>query len=181
MTPDLAKRLARVFPSLSVAATGVAGVAGVAKVARYARKPQQLRPLRPLRVEIDKRGNEKGEAVAAALDAVADSIEERRAIIADICPPPYADAFARLNHQKPFMVSTEEWNCAVNDAGLFLDAWGMLAAELEWSAGDLFDVPRDGRPSGLIWRARGERVEALGADHARLADGRTILRSEKNQ
>ena len=179
MTPDLAKRLARVFPSLSVAATGVAGVAGVAEVARYVRKPQQLRPLRPLRLEIDKRGSEKDETAAAPLDPVADAIKERRAIIADNCPAPYADIFARLNHQRPLAVSTQEWDCAVNDAGLFLDAWGALAVEFEWTAGDLFEVPREGRPGGLIWQAKGEHVEALGADHARLADGRTIIRSEE--
>ena len=181
MTPDLAKRLARIFPSLSTAATGVAGVADVAVVARYARKPQQLRPLRPLRAKIDKRGNEKGEAVAAALDAVADAIEERRAIIAETCPEPYAYAFARLNHYKPVAVSAGEWERAVNDAGLFLDTWGALAADLQWLAGDLFEVPRMSRAGGLIWQARGARVEALSADHAHLADGRTIIRSRESK
>jgi len=107
-----------------------------------------------------------------------DVIEERRAIIAETCPAPYADTFARLNHQKPFTVSTAEWSLAVNDAGLFLDKWGTLAADMQWSTGDLFDVPREGRPGGLIWRLRGERVEALGWDNARLSDGRTIMRGE---
>ncbi len=177
MTPELAKRLARIFPSLSVAATGVAGVAGVAEVARYARKPQQLRPLRPLRVEIDKKGNERGEAVAAALEDVADAIEERRAIIAETCPALYADAFARPNHQKPFAVSTEEWERSLNDAGLFFDAWGTLAAEMRWTVGDLFDVPRDGSAGGLFWQLKGERVEALGPDHICVTGGRTIRRA----
>jgi hypothetical protein len=42
-------------------------------------------------------------------------------------------------------------------------------------------VPRDRQRGGLIWQAEGVRVEALGADHARLADGRTIMRSEESQ
>ena len=65
MRPELAKRLARVFPTAfaqNTAATGVAGVAGVASrlpapdtgvadVTRYARKPLELRQLRPLRLD----------------------------------------------------------------------------------------------------------------------------------
>jgi hypothetical protein len=34
----------------------------------------------------------------------------------------------------------------------------------------------EGRPGGLVWEMKGERVEALSADHARLGDGRTIMR-----
>jgi hypothetical protein len=104
----------------------------------------------------------------------ADSIEERAAIIFGTCPAEYADVFARLNHQKPIAVSGAQWSRAVDDAGRFLDVWGADAAALQWSTGDLFDVPREGRGCGLVWQSRGERVEALGADHARLSDGRVI-------
>ena len=38
----------------------------------------------------------------ALREALRDAIEERRAIIAETCPPPYADTVARLSHQKPF-------------------------------------------------------------------------------
>ena len=181
VTPDLAKRLARAYPGLSMPATGVAHVAGVAAVARYAGKPQKLRPLRPLRAEIDKGAKAEGEGVAKALDGVADAIEERIAIVSQTCPAPYVDTFARLSHQKPFAVSAEEWACAVNNAGLFLDAWGALTAELKWMAADLFDVPRDDRPGGLVWRLNGERVDMLGAGHARLSDGRMIVKVEKSK
>jgi len=54
MTPDLAKRLALVFPSAAIqetGVTGVTGVAGVADVTRYAQNPQQIRQLRLLRLE----------------------------------------------------------------------------------------------------------------------------------
>ena len=61
-------------------------------------------------------------------------------------------------------------------AGCFLDAWGADAAAMRWTAGELFDVPRNGRPGGLVWQLKGERVDALGEDRVRLADGRTIKR-----
>ena len=66
-------------------------------------------------------------------DAIEDAIEERLAVIAETCPSVYANTFARLNHQKPRAVSTEQWECAVNDAGLFLDAWGAYAEAYGWT------------------------------------------------
>ena len=144
MTPEIAKRLALVYPDLSIPATGVAGVAGVADASRYVRKPQEIRQLRPLRLEIDKRGRAGSKAVAAGvattLDAEADAIEERAAIISETCPAPYADTFARLNHQKPMTVSDAQWSRALDDAGRFLDDWGAEAAAMQWSAGELFDI-----------------------------------------
>ena len=183
MTPEMRKRLALVFPGLSTSVTGVAGVTGVTDPARYARKPQQLRQLRPLRLENGKTGKAENEAsrgvtagVTATLDAEADAIEERAALVSEACPAPYADTFARLNHQKPITVSDAQWSRALDDAGRFLDDWGAEAAAMQWSAGELFDLPRDGRPGGLVWQLQGERVEALGADHVRLGDGRTVER-----
>jgi hypothetical protein len=49
--------------------------------------------------------------------------------------------------------------------GRFLDQWGSMAAEFQWSPGDLFDVPRDGR-SGLAWWLQGKTVNAFGPEHA---------------
>ena len=168
------------FPPVSIPATGEADVASVADVSRYVRKPQEIRQLRPLRHEIDKRGKTGSKAVAAGvaatLDTEADAIEERAAIISETCPAPYADTFARLNNQKPLAVSDADWRQAFDDAGRFLDTWGADAATLQWAAGDLFDVPREGRPGGLAWQLRGQRVGALGEDHARLDDGRFIKR-----
>jgi len=138
LTPDLAKRLARAYPGLSMPATGVAHVAGVAEVARDARKPQQIRPLRPLRPEIDKGAKAKGEGVATARDAVADAIEERRAIIGDTCPAPYTDTFARLNNQKPSAVSTEDWERAVNDGGGLSGRMGRAGGGIEMDGGRPF-------------------------------------------
>jgi hypothetical protein len=183
MTPEMRNRLALVFPSLSAPVTGVSGVSGVTERARYARKPQQLRQLRPLRLENDKTPKAENEAskgvtagVTATLDAEADAIEERAAIISETCPVPYADTFARLNHQKPMAVSHAQWSRALDDAGRFLDGWGAKAAAMQWSAGELFDLPREGRPAGIVWQLKGERVDALGADHVRLSGGQVIAR-----
>ena len=100
------------------------------------------------------------------------AIEERAGLAADRVPACYLDAWARLNHQEPLGVSENEWRLALDDGGRFLDAWGADAATMRWTAGELFDVPREGRPGGLVWQLKGKRVAALGEDQARLSDGR---------
>ncbi len=69
-------------------------------------------------------------------------------------------------------------NCktAINDTGLFLDARGKQAEGLGWTAGDLFDVPRDGRPGALVWFCAGEPVRALGPEHAVTTSGRVFAK-----
>lgn len=124
---------------------------------------------------------ERGEAAAEAealSDPVADvdAIEERAAMAADSVPAIYLDAWARLQVQRPLSVTEDDWRSAVDDAGLFLDAWSEHAASMGWDACALFDVPRQGRSGGLVWQLRGECVDALGEDHARTAAGRTIER-----
>ena len=99
------------------------------------------------------------------------AVQERAGLAAGRVPAIYLDTWARLNCQKPFRVSEAEWRLALNDGGLFLDGWGEDAVALGWTPGALFDVA-----SGLVWRLGGVRVGALGADHARLNDGRTIVR-----
>ena len=81
-----------------------------------------------------------------------------------------------LRIQRPRYIDLTSWQLAVDDAGRFLDAWGSLAVGMNWSAGDLFDAPKEGQPGGLVWELKGGRVGALGEDHARLSDGRTIER-----
>jgi hypothetical protein len=180
MTPELAKRLALVFPTAASQGTGVARVAVVADATRYASKSAELRQLRPLRHEIGNAGETANEGVAADLASVlapdADAIEERAALAADSVPACYLDAWARINHQKPATVSEAESRLAIDDGGRFLDAWGGDAATMRWTPG--FDVPRDGRPGGLVWQLKGERVDALGEDRAWLEDGRTIKRGK---
>ena len=128
-------------------------------------------PVTPLRAKV-------GKAVRESDDEAPDlaEIEERAGLASDTVPALYLDAWARLNCQKPTRVSEAEWRLALNDGGLFLDAWGDDAAALDWTPGALFDVA-----SGLVWRLGGERVEAFGVDHARLSDGRVVMRGEESQ
>jgi hypothetical protein len=65
----------------------------------------------------------------------------------------------------------DEWRLAINDAGRFLDQWASRAIEFGWTAGELFDVPRDGRPGGFIWFIQGERIEAFGPQVAEVDGG----------
>lgn len=190
MTPELAERLALVFPNAfiqDIPATGVAGVAGVAShpaasaggvadVSCYAPKPPQLRQLRPLRLEGGNLGNIANEGATAHVvesDAdVADAIEERAGLASALVPRVYLDAWAQLNCQKPASVSEAEWRRALDDGGRFLDAWGYVAQAFGWAAGELFNVS-----AGLVWRLEGERVEFIGSERVRLSGGRTIART----
>lgn len=104
------------------------------------------------------------------------ALDERASLAADCVPARYLDAWALLQAQRPLCVTEEAWRLAIDDAGMFLDVWGARASILQWRAGELFDVPRGDRLGGLAWQLRGARVEALEADHARLADGRQFVR-----
>ena len=181
MRSDLAARLRQTMRGGAIAEKGVTGVAGVTGPIGLRLKPQQLRQLRPLRHENGNGEKRAREGVSPPVTQpigtdFVDAIEERAAIISETCPAPYAETFARLNHQKPFAAFEPDWRQALDDAGRFLDAWGTLVAKMQWSASDLFDVPREGRTGRLVWRLCGERVEALSADHARLSDGRALMR-----
>jgi hypothetical protein len=176
MSPELAKRLALVFPGAVTSKVGVTGVTGVADADRDAMKPQEIRRLRPLRHENGNAETKANQGVAAGVASPADlhAIEERAALAADSVPAIYLDAWARLQCQRPLLATGDDWRRAIDDAGLFLDAWGADAEEMQWGAGVLFDVPREGRPGGLVWQLKGERVEVMAAGHVRLNDGRVI-------
>ena len=108
-----------------------------------------------------------------------DAIEERAALAADCVPACYLDAWARLNASGHSPFPKRNGGSRSMTAGLFLDAWGAIAAEMRWTPGELFDLPRKGSPGGLVWELNGERVNALGEDRARLTDGRTIGRQAR--
>jgi hypothetical protein len=114
------------------------------------------------------------EGVSGLPESVRDAIEERAALCAGCVPAIYLVTWARLNHQKPTLVSDAEWYRAVNDGGLFMDQWGSEAALWGWTAADVFQAPKAGQPGGLIWRMNGATVEAFGPEYARLTDGRII-------
>jgi hypothetical protein len=105
----------------------------------------------------------------ASDDADEAAIEERAGICADSVPTVYLDAWARLNHQRPFGMSEAEWRRALDDGGRFLDAWGNEAVSLGWTPERLFDTP-----GGLFWRIAGRRVSAIGDDYVRFRGGRGL-------
>lgn len=107
-------------------------------------------------------------------------LEESAAIAIDGgVPAVYADAWARLQCQKPLWVSDGEWRQAIAAAGRFLDQWGSLAVDFQWTAGDLFDVPGNGKPGGLIWFLGSEAVRSLGLEYAATDGGRVFDRIER--
>lgn len=106
-------------------------------------------------------------------------LAERVAMAAEGVPQVYADAFARLQLQRPAGIDEAAWLRAVDDAGLFLDGWGEMAAQFDWSPSDLFDVPRDGR-GGLVRMLQGEAVRAIGPEHGVSATGRVFDRLDRS-
>jgi hypothetical protein len=179
MRADLAARLRRTMRGEVVAETGVTGVAGVTERTGLRPKPPELRQLRRLRLENASEGRSAKKGVSSPVTAPLaddlDAIEERAALAADCVPACYLDAWARLQCQKPASVSEAEWRLALDDGGLFLDAWGNDAADMRWTPGELFDVT-----AGLVFRLAGAVVEALGPDHMRLDDGRTLNRNGRD-
>jgi hypothetical protein len=107
-----------------------------------------------------------------------DDIEERKAMAAGACPEQFLDAYSRLQCQAPLSIPDADWRRAIDDAGRFLDEWGAQAAEFQWTAGELFDLPDD-KPGGLIWWIRGEQIKALGPGFARTESGRAYFKGRQ--
>jgi hypothetical protein len=144
----------------------------------YRLKAPELQAFQPLQVETGSDNKSDDWPATAAVTALPDpdeaAIEERAGLAADRLPVVYLDAWARLNCQKPARASEAEWRLALDDGGQLIDAWGADAATFGWAAGDLFDVPGAGRPGGLVWQLKGDRVEALCVASARIPGGRAI-------
>jgi hypothetical protein len=115
-------------------------------------------------------------------------LDERAAIaIYDgAIPELYADAFARLQVAQPIGVPHSQWLLAIDDAGRFLDQWGNVAEQLQWSAQDIFKMPAaplaatlpaDLRTVGLCWVIHGQKVAALDVHSATVGDRRILLHS----
>jgi hypothetical protein len=112
-------------------------------------------------------------------DGAPAELEERQALAAGSVPEPYLDGWSRLQLQRPAAIPGDHWRQAVDAAGRFLDEWGNLAEIFRWSPDDLFNVPRDGRPGGLVWFLQGETVRALGPDHAITMSERVFDRMQR--
>jgi hypothetical protein len=113
----------------------------------------------------------------AASDATT-KLAECQTLYLGSVPQPYLDGWARLQSQRPAAIPQLQWRQAVDSAGRFLDEWGSLTETFGWSPGDLFDVPHDGRPGGVAWFLIGERVRALGPEHAITTSGRVFDRRQ---
>jgi hypothetical protein len=161
--------------------------------------PLRLRLLRFLRLKagrwLENRKNRHGKAFQTAIvqpqepqqpqgtsipavttDPDEAELDERKAMAMASVPKLYLDAWGRLQCQKPMRISDGDWRQAIDDGGRFLDQWGNLAAELQWTSGEIFDVPRDGRQGGLLWFLKGDTVRVLGPEHAVTISGRVYER-----
>jgi len=103
---------------------------------------------------------------------------EREAIAIELghVPEVYVREFAHIQALPPAHVPRQRWDMFVNDAGLFLDAWGKEAARLGWTADDLFGLDPVGPMvrydrMGLLWMLQGNDVVELTATMARLRGG----------
>jgi hypothetical protein len=82
--------------------------------------------------------------------------------------PTFVSAFANLQMAQPPSVPEVDWHRAINDAGLFLDAFGAKAAAFGWQPEGLFE------DFGLIWALNGATVTDITTNTAMLSDGRTF-------
>ena len=105
-------------------------------------------------------GKHGSERVVGSFDGVADAVEERAGIISATCSAPYVDAFARLKNQKPIAASDPGWQLP-RRCGPLSRQFGCVGTQSIWGAGDLFDVPCEGRPGCLAWQLSGESVASL--------------------
>jgi hypothetical protein len=104
-----------------------------------------------------------------------DAVLEREALALEGgVPATFARAFAVLQLARPAGVSRDRWEQAINDAGLFLDAWGHEAERLGWSAPDVVGPGYRALASVLD----GARVSNLTATTAIFSDGRTFSRRQ---
>jgi hypothetical protein len=71
-------------------------------------------------------------------------------------------------------VPEDRWNTFVDDAGRFLDRWGLRAVKLGWSAADLFACQWP--QTGLLWSLKGQTVTDISAKTAKLSGGLTFRR-----
>jgi hypothetical protein len=118
---------------------------------------------------------EKSKVAASGATA---KLEECQTLYLGSVPGPYRDGWARLQGQRPAGIPEIQRRQTVDAAGRFLDEWGSLAETFGWLPGDLFDVPHDGRAGGLAWFLMGERVRALGPEHAITLSGRVFDRRQ---
>ncbi len=100
------------------------------------------------------------------------TFHERAGMAAGGVPAAYLDAWAGYQCAPSRVFSADAWQQSIEDAELLLDQWGERLAEFEWPADAIFG------PDGLAWFLRGEKVQAVGPDHAITASDRVYDRRE---
>lgn len=79
--------------------------------------------------------------VSGHLDRQSHSLDAELEVSSDYLPAAWIDGVARLRTMDiPDCFSAERWRHIVDDADAFLKQWGVTAANLGWSAHDLFGV-----------------------------------------
>ena len=174
MRPELLEELCAVMRGEALAPkTPVTPVPPVTGQSRYRPKPLRLQELHALHVKSSQLG--KGnvspvtEPATTSVEIDDAAFDECAGMAVDSVPAVYLDEWARLNCRRPANVTEAEWRQALDDGGRFLDAWGSMAAEWQWSVADILDVS-----GGLIWKIAGRVVEAFGPELARFDDGEVI-------
>ena len=84
----------------------------------------------------------------------------------DGIPPRYLRAWNDLLSQCPAGVNAAVCETAIYDSAALFGTWGAELDRLHWTPGNLFDVPHDNKPGGLVWHLRGDHVLALGTERA---------------
>jgi hypothetical protein len=82
--------------------------------------------------------------------------------------PTFVAGFAKLQTTRPEGTNEAVWHQAINDAGLFLDSFGAMAAAFGWSPDDVFSG------AGIAWALKGATVTNITTTGASLSDGRTF-------
>jgi hypothetical protein len=97
----------------------------------------------------------------------------------DQVPDRYRAAWEAFLTQCPAGGTPHVWQAAIFDAATLFGSFGALIDEYRWAPGDLFDVPRDGRPDGVIWFIKGSPVVAVGRGMVQCQDGRIWRRAAR--
>ena len=173
MRADLVAEICALMRRPSASKSPVTAETPVTDQLSYRSKPLRLHELHALQVKSSELVNGDAPPVTEPATTSAEiddaAFDECAGMAADSVPAVYLDEWARLNCRRPANVTEADWRQALDDGGRFLDAWGSMAAEWQWSVADIFDVS-----AGLIWKIAGRAVEAFGPEYARFDDGEVI-------
>ena len=142
--------------------------------------PRHRRPdLRRLHPRMRPSGRRHAHAGARRrVDEPQRAVDRERLLSLTVCPPDHGIGRRKSGLGRSSITKSQRLCLKPNGCSQSMTAGASStdAATMRWTAGELFDVPRGGLAGGLVWELNGKRVDALGADHARLDDGQVIDR-----